>query len=911
MMTPVKNWCRDLRAVSVVVVGVILCAISVLFHSTASATSLLVRPASQLDGATSVPVLIEFTPSVSGTETGVAVMVDSAWSVSPVTTNYTTSTAGLPSGITAWPGIGTATSVAGQTIQFPSSDLSVGTTYGFYLTGGIGVNPTSPHTRSYLWRVTTLNGLTSIETSNEAAIPVQSNNQIQITANVLPQPSDLSVTIEAIDPPTGDISPDTTLNYVITYENLYSSSTPLTVQADWSLGTLEGTSTANIDILSYVPGSVTDGYNGTAPVIDTINRTITWTIPLLPTGSGPQTVNFSLKTKNYDSAAKQVSFVVRSAATSPISTVPDEISQVYRGAVTQTPTPTPTPTATTTSTATTTATATPTSTPLPTVLTIQSVQMLNISDTAATFKVTFNQPAALSVAYQPSLSGTAQIIRAAQLQQIHTILLSPLTKNTHYLFTITGQTESGLQIQSDRYTFLTASRPPPSQPIGNVRLTSQGVLIATIDQVSPPTIIIPTGNNLEVTLLVAPDLIVQSLELEQQLDQWQAQSPFEQTIDREFIARLSPTITGTLQLATRLLDSNGNLSTPPIAQLILVAPLRIQDTYAHPIEFARVLVKKYNPDTRIYEVVPANSLIRDNPLYSDVQGNVPVILPVGSYQFEVSAPGFQSSNHTFTLTNETFYPVITLENEVFPILGRIKNIIFVAHQTLELYLMQLKGSAVSPSLYTLAAFLTSAFFLLLATLALAARTHISFWLLPKYIWHQSRFFARISKDRHYYVRGQMISKDTKQPISRATISLLDAQTDEVLATLTTDRNGYFHWRTGTTRKVKGQVTAIGFMACGLDFSTDTAETPLVFELEENPTITEARVHQVARMGETLLGSLFETLLVLAVVAQIFFFSHTSVLMQAVLILGTIINLTVWSLFQATPHEHRLQHVAKR
>lgn len=889
-----------------------LCLIVLFIPTAAQANTVLIRPASQLDGGTAVPVLVQFTPSASGTETGVSVAVDNAWSVSSVAGDHTTSTAGLPGGIAPWPGMGPAVSVAGQTIRFPSTDLAVGTTYGFYITGGIGVNPSGPHTRSYLWQVTTLNGMTTIETSNQAAVPVQSNNQIQITASVLPQPSDLSVTIQAIDPPVGEIAPDTTLNYTITYENLYSSSTPLTVQASWNLGTLEGTGTPSIDILSYVPGSATDGYASSPPVIDTLLRTITWTIPSLPTASGPQTINFSLKTNTYDSAAKTVTFYVTSAAVAPISTVPDELAQTYRGATAPTPapTPTPSPTASTTTATTTTTTTTATPTPQPSQaaapLTIQSVKMLSITDESATFQVVLSQPATLSVAYRPSLAASEQTLRDAQLQQSHTMLLPRLTSTTHYIFSFVAQSASGQLAQSDRYTFMTASTPQPAQPISAIRLTSQGVLLASLDQHNPPTLAIPSGSELEVSLLLAPELIAQSFILEQQLGLWQSQSPFEQTINREFIARLQPSGSGTLQLLTRLLDSNGNLSTLPIAQLLLVAPLHIQDTESNPIEYARVLIKKYNPDTRLYEVIPANSLSKTNPVMSDVRGDVPLILPIGSYQFEVSAPGFAPATHTFVLTNESSYPVITLENEVFPIIGRIKYVVFVANQMLELYLIQLRGSALSPTLYAAAAFLTCTFFLILTTLALAARTHISFWSLPRYIWHRSRIFATISREKQYYVRGQLISKDTKKPVSRAAISLLDAQTDEVLATLTTDRSGYFHWRTTSSHTVTGRVTAIGFMACDLDFSTDDQLTPMVFELEENPTVAEARLHRLVAVGESLLGSLFEALLVVAVVLQVFFFSHTSLLMQVILIFGTVINVTVWSLYQSTPREHQLR-----
>ncbi len=145
--------------------------------------------------------------------------------------------------------------------------------------------------------------------------PVLAADQIVITAQVLPQPADLPVTLTALNPPVGDTGPSTTLEYQISYENLYSSSSPLTIQASWSLATVEGSVTPSIPLLSYVPGSATTGYAGTLPVIDKVQRTITWSIASLPAGSGPQTVDFSLITSTYDSAALQLSFTVTATPT--------------------------------------------------------------------------------------------------------------------------------------------------------------------------------------------------------------------------------------------------------------------------------------------------------------------------------------------------------------------------------------------------------------------------------------------------------------------------------------------------------------------------------------------------------------------------------------------------------------------
>jgi hypothetical protein len=95
------------------------------------------------------PILVIIKPITAGTEASVGIAFASGYTVSGTNTNITVSTASLPSSyhgltpIVALPGIGTtAYAVAGQNVTFASTDLAVGTVYGFLITGGI-TNPAS------------------------------------------------------------------------------------------------------------------------------------------------------------------------------------------------------------------------------------------------------------------------------------------------------------------------------------------------------------------------------------------------------------------------------------------------------------------------------------------------------------------------------------------------------------------------------------------------------------------------------------------------------------------------------------------------------------------------------------------------------------------------------------------------
>src|SRR3954466_5324745 len=74
-------------------------------------------------------------PATTATEASVQVTFPTAngtdFVVNSTASNWTVTTTNLDSGQTAWPGIGTATTVSGKTVTFPSSDLTVGTLYCF------------------------------------------------------------------------------------------------------------------------------------------------------------------------------------------------------------------------------------------------------------------------------------------------------------------------------------------------------------------------------------------------------------------------------------------------------------------------------------------------------------------------------------------------------------------------------------------------------------------------------------------------------------------------------------------------------------------------------------------------------------------------------------------------------------
>jgi hypothetical protein len=92
------------------------------------------------------PILVIMRSPTTATEASVGISFASGYTVSGTPASITVSTASLPStyhgqAVSALPGIGAAaTASSGQNVTFAATNLTVATTYGFYITGGI-TNP--------------------------------------------------------------------------------------------------------------------------------------------------------------------------------------------------------------------------------------------------------------------------------------------------------------------------------------------------------------------------------------------------------------------------------------------------------------------------------------------------------------------------------------------------------------------------------------------------------------------------------------------------------------------------------------------------------------------------------------------------------------------------------------------------
>lgn len=122
-------------------------------------------------------------PAVTGTEADVQVVFPTGFTVNVTAANWTVTTTNLPSGASAWVGIGTATAVSGQTVTFASGELVVGTLYCFNFSGTTTLtNSTAGASKTGTITTRTLTP-TTVDTSPYATAVI-TDDQIAVTATV-------------------------------------------------------------------------------------------------------------------------------------------------------------------------------------------------------------------------------------------------------------------------------------------------------------------------------------------------------------------------------------------------------------------------------------------------------------------------------------------------------------------------------------------------------------------------------------------------------------------------------------------------------------------------------------------------------------------------------------------------------
>ena len=125
----------------------------------------------------------------TGTETNVVIVFPIGWTISGTASNWTVTTTNLPKDpvgggtATAWPGIGTASSVSGLSVVFPGTDLTTTTFYCFNFAGASSTVGSAGNDKT--GQLKTQGGSPYVDSVNYATSVVSSGGeQITVTASV-------------------------------------------------------------------------------------------------------------------------------------------------------------------------------------------------------------------------------------------------------------------------------------------------------------------------------------------------------------------------------------------------------------------------------------------------------------------------------------------------------------------------------------------------------------------------------------------------------------------------------------------------------------------------------------------------------------------------------------------------------
>lgn len=850
---------------------------------------------------TTVAAVICAKPATTATEAKVTVTFPTSFTINTTASNWTVDTSNLPSGASSWPGIGsTAQSVSGKTITFSSSDLTVNTLYCFHTTSS---SSTTGNAGTDLnGSITTLTAGSSQIDSTTYALSIISSDQLTVSATVPANSTDFSCDIT---PDVTSLTNGNTSTYTITYGSRLATPTTLTVQASWDQGIVEGTSTPSVDLLDYVVGSASDAYNSTPPVIDTINRTITWTINSFPANTQNQTVTFQLKVTDNYSGTKSVSVATHAVVSGPGASTPTKtVTQTYTA-----PAPTVTPTNAPSSSS---STPTPTSIPQPTKTPlISKIAIVSLTPHQAVIQVTTSTPTTASLRYSAKSTQLNLIERSLQSKTVHEFILDQLTPATVYFFKVSAQ---GITSQtSDLFTIKT----PLSTSL--LSLDLQTLVITADDKIlfnaaqnptsAIPIVVIPENTAYSFTIAIVggnPQKTKAEFTPHQVLgtNSYNTETPNNTSTDlfpislSSYMGRLlSPTAHGLFDLSLSFFDDQGNILHQTVAYIRVIPFLTVLSRQTHqPVEHARIQLSRLNPQTHIYEIIPPQIFEIYNPGYTNAQGKLETVLPTGQYKAEITALGFISQEVPFSIgpaEGENF-PTVFLDKTTITPLGYLSSqsttfTDFV--KDIATPLLSYLGLKRFFDLVTLFAILLCIF---LGIYSLFLRVKLPLPLFLKHMHNVIHFTVKNVKESKS-LQGIVIDTQNGTPISNAHVYIFDAISDSMIAHTTSDINGEFFFHKHLPLHFLFLVTKPGFAI----FTSPSYMSTIVEHAR--PTISLVRqekkpTHMVGvliRLLNTLIEDMFELTIVISLLLECLLLSRYDVLHVAPLLLLSCSTLFFW------------------
>jgi hypothetical protein len=725
---------------------------------------------------------------------------------------------------------------------------------------------------------------------------------LNVTATVPAQASNYTalLTSSATGEPFG---PGKELAYTITYGTNLAYDTPVTIVASWSQAVPQGAPSPSVDVLSYVAGSATNAVNSTPPVIDTLNRTISWHIAALAGNASSKTVSFRLQTSSTFTAADVFSFQVSGELQGPgVTTAPSTLEQTfYNPPIPVMPLPTATPTPSTVPVS----RLTPTAVPVPAKLTLQTVEVRSIAPDSATIFVQTSLPSSLTLPYGENQTALSQEKRSNTFSSTQLLQLDGLLPQTRYYFRVVAATKDGQTVTSEVYTFVTAAQQvsfPSVMPESFVATSGNTILEAPLG----------TEESLEAPLLVLPQTIPYNFRISiinanaaTKVQAFVRTKSTHLTIANLDLLPLAkglyrgglhaPTQPGRYELVIRLQDQEGMVTETPVAQLNVVHPFMVLSAQTgQPLPESKVLFSFFNTKTQRYELITPALLAIQNPQYANDDGSLPVVLPAGKYQVVISDLSYQEQTVHFTIGPSSGYPLVKLQKQPFSLSNSLDyfqdSYQHVVHDLIGSFLAALFGS---PRALYLSALVSLSCLAVLTFLSFSARTRIPLSALPASLRYHGRLFFHPHEG---VAKLQGTVRDEKRnPLQQVAVFIRSDQNGRIIGHTITNSTGMYSLILHQTSNYWISLFKEGYPPFSAFQSASDNQLPLNVTLmaHESP---QTLLLSVKNLSREVLGLLFELLLLSSLGLQLAIGLKLGFGLVIWFFLLSLCNLTIWLIY---------------
>jgi len=711
----------------------------------------------------------------------------------------------------------------------------------------------------------------------------------------------------------------------ISYGSLLKFDTPMTIVGQWSQGTIEGQAYSSVDVLDYIVGSASTAYGGTEPVIDTVNRTITWTIASFPAEITDQSVNFTLITNSNYSASQKVGFTIGAYLTDTGTTVNavDLLRHyLYNPGSATTSTFAPSPTSAPTKTA---APASAPVAPTPEGFGIKTINIQEVSDESVTAYLLTNQQSTAKISYGTSPNSLNKSVTDSSFDLEHQIMLSNLLPDTKYYFKVTAVNQNGNTAVSDIFAVKTAtiSDSPIIAKDTFIVTSANKILVGPTNPAQnsltvqeQKTLVIPQSviynfrfsltktkpiKSIKVVLRKKRNVLGVNTSILAQL--LGINSPNQDNLIQENPPEITPTTNtndlnvtevglieiqpgifsgqllsdlplGEYQLFAVVQDMDGNIIQTRLSDVKVINQFTVLSRNTkQPIEGVRLYLYFYNSTSKKYDSLIPTLISIINPSFTNADGKSPIVLPQGKYRVLVSNLGYTDKTVDFTIgigKNDGF-PVVHLDKELsFNLMstltyyGRSIRDVYI-YYTLQYF------TALSKSLrfFNLINAISLGLFVIVTFLSFRFRTHIPLRSVFSYFIYQMRKISGQNISA-FYLEGIVLNDKTKIPISKAQVYLVDNKTHQTIKQTSSNINGHFFFRLNKHEDYEILIVKKGYEIT--PFIEAAAETytkaPIIVLLKESESRIGLFKNTLNKLIEMPIGFLFEYLLILSLASEI-------------------------------------------